>query len=577
MRALAVAILLAGCASDFGPHGGDVDGGNPGDGASPGCLRLVVEPGSPNVGDHVKVTAIVNEAGVLDYHWRVDGVETTNYEAADHSAIGFDAPSPAAPHTVTVDLTPSDTCGGEQGNATVFVHDPNAATVMYRLRVIPPAELAPPQETLIVVQGHTDAQRPVLADPGLVLAGSVTSAATPIPAYVTFRPVAGPGFGVVTTGTFSAHLQLLAHVVTVIPQDNALAPRMFMWTPALGPNAFPVDAGTAVHGIVRDRSNNPLQNAQVQLEQLGLPSTIATTDSLGQFTARVAFDAIDPITAIVTPPATSGLPRLTATGNFDLAQQVQVSYAASPAPCSLAGTPVKRGGANQAGAIVTVVGTLAATAGAVTAGVTANATGTVHVVATAGGGGTLPAMLVPSASLDAVIQLAPADYAVAALDASTCAAQVLDAPPMIGASGVVVDPQMHPLVGARAEALPIGSLGSANLVPVQAITSTGGAYTLQLAAGAHYTVRFYDPGGHGAPLAYPNLTGAGLPATAQLEPAIALTGTVEVIGNSNAIENASVQILCADCTGVAASQPIAQTATDITGAYRVAVPDPGDL
>ncbi|MEO8552081.1 MAG: hypothetical protein ABI678_19020, partial [Kofleriaceae bacterium] len=326
MRALAIAWLLTGCAGGAydGPHGNDAT--SPGDGASPPCLALHVEPAQPNVGDHVKVTATVNAPGVIDYQWRVDGVETTSYEALDHSAIGFDAPSPPAPHTVTVDISPADTCGGTQRNTTVTVHDPNAATVMYRLRVIPPASLAPPQETLIVVQGHTNADRPVLVDPGLTLAGTVMSGGTPVPAYVTFRPVAGPAFGLVTTGTFSAHLQLLAHVVKVIPQDNTLAPRMFAWTSISGPNVFPVDAGTPVHGIVRDRANNPLQNAQVQLEQLGLPSTIATTDSTGQFTVHATFDATDPITATITPPATSGLPRLTATGNFDLAQQVQVSY-----------------------------------------------------------------------------------------------------------------------------------------------------------------------------------------------------------------------------------------------------------
>jgi hypothetical protein len=38
-----------------------------------------------------------------------------------------------------------------------------------------------------------------------------------------------------------------------------------------------------------------------------------------------------------------------------------------------------------------------------------------------------------------------------------------------------------------------------------------------------------------------------------------------------------VQILCGSCTGVAASQPIAETATDATGAYRIAVPDPDPM
>jgi hypothetical protein len=36
-----------------------------------------------------------------------------------------------------------------------------------------------------------------------------------------------------------------------------------------------------------------------------------------------------------------------------------------------------------------------------------------------------------------------------------------------------------------------------------------------------------------------------------------------------------VQLLCASCTGLEASRPIAGTATDAASHYRVAVPDPG--
>jgi hypothetical protein len=215
-----------------------------------------------------------------------------------------------------------------------------------------------------------------------------------------------------------------------------------------------------------------------------------------------------------------------------------------------------------------------------TGGIHANATGNVHATAIASGGGTLPSLLVPRASLTAVIQLGAADFAVTALDTTACPAQVLDAPARIGASGTVsYTPSTSQVVlgGARVEALPIGALALANLIPVQATTASDGSFSLQLASGAHYALRIFDPGGRGAPLDFPDLTATGVPATAVLAKPLAITGQVSILNNPNPVEGASVQILCASCTGVAASQPITQTATDITGAYRIAVPDPGNM
>ena len=85
----------------------------------------------------------------------------------------------------------------------------------------------------------------------------------------------------------------------------------------------------------------------------------------------------------------------------------------------------------------------------------------------------------------------------------------------------------------------------------------------------------FDPGGRGAPFDYPDETALGVPHAVVLAKALAITGQVSVIGFPNPVVNASVQILCGSCTGVAASQPIAETATDATGAYRIALPDPG--
>ncbi|MEO8845399.1 MAG: hypothetical protein ABI591_24295 [Kofleriaceae bacterium] len=574
VRFILCLLALAGCAgSGYGNSNGD---GGIGDDAGHGCLTFTITPAHPVAGDHVKATAMAFGGGVVQYHWQLDGVDYTNYEAPDESAIGFDVPLPVS-HTVSVDITPSDGCSVYE--QTINVGNANGNVVMYRMRVVPPPDLAPPQESLIVVAGgQTSTDRPFYIDPGTQLAGSVVSGATPVAAYVKLTPVVGPAFDLVTAGSFTAQLQLVMHSVLVIPQDNTLAPRVIAWTPGLGPTTFGVDAGSTVSGTVLDRVGAPLANAQVQLVQLGVPSTIATTNGAGAFTAHHTFLAGQTVTATVTPPATSGLARLSASAAFDLTQAMQISYVGSPATCDLAATPVKRSGANQAGAIVTVAGALAGTIGTVTTGaVWANATGSVHVVATANGGGTLPTTLVPRASLAAVIQLAAADFAVAVLDTSACAAQVLDAPARITATGLVLDAGHQPLVGARVEAVPVGVLAMANLIPVQATTSSGGAYSLALASGGHYELRYFDPGGHGAPRDFPDLTAAGVPATTDLGAALAITGLVSVLDNVNPIENASVQLLCSNCTGVAASQPIAQTATDITGNYRIAVPDPGTM
>jgi len=568
-RALAIIVVLGGCAGGA-DHAVVGDGGNTGADAG-GCQNtLIFNPPFPIAGDHIKVTAQIF-GFVSDYAWMVDGVANTNYEADDHSAIGFDAPT-ADPHTVSVQAMPAGECRDIQQDINVM--NPSGTLVMYRVRLTPPSDLAPPQETLIQIHGGQNIDRPFAVDPGTVLSGTVTSGSS-IPAYVKLTPVLGPAFDLVTTGAFTTHLQLQTHTVLVIPQDNTLAPRLFTWMPGLGPNAFPVDAGTSAGGTVLDRSGVALANAQVQLEQLGVPSTIATTAVNGAFTAHHTFDATDPITITITPPPSSGLPRLTATATFDLTKPIQVSYAASPAACDLAGTHVTRASAPQANALVTVVGALTGTAGTITTGtVSANATGAVHVAVAANGSGALPAMLVPRAPLSAVIEVAGGDFAVAALDTSTCAAQALDAPAQIVATGTLESSAQTPLAGARAEAMPIGALALANLIPVEATSDANGHFSLALAAGAHYALHFFDPGGRGAPLDYTDETAAGVPAEPKLNAAIAITGQVTVIGFPNPVANASVQILCSACTGVAASQPIAETATDSTGAYRIAVPDP---
>ena len=551
----------------------DASGG--GDGAGQCDTTIDFDPAMPVAGDHVRATAMVTNApAVIDYSWQVDGVPVTSYEAFDHSAIGYDVPT-ATSHTFTVEITGAS-CS--QGFQKLNVGNPTGAIVDYRVRAVPPSSLAPPQDFVVQVQGGTNFDRSLPLDPGTDLIGFVKSGSTGVPAYLRFTPLIGPPVEAFSAadGSFETRLQLQMHTVLIVPTIAGFAPRLSAWT--AGTTQLAIDSGTAVTGVVRDPGGAVLPGATVQLFSNGVPSTIATTAGDGSFTVQTTASAGAPVTVTVTPPATSGLARLSATAAYDLAQPIQISYTGSPASCDLAATPVKRGGANQAIAQVTIVGSIVGTFGTIATGGTSQpATGTVLVATTATGAGTLPSTLVPRAVLSAVVQLAPGDLAVATIDTSTCAAQTIDAPAMIAANGVTQDSQSNPISGVRVEATPTGVLAMANLVPVEAVSSTGGVFAIQLASGAQYDVRFSDPAGRVAPLLASSVTAAGVPSSAVLPKALAITGLVTVLGYSSAVLNTSVQILCGSCTGIDASRPIATTATDITSHYAIAVPDPGTM
>ncbi|MFT3693662.1 MAG: hypothetical protein QM831_11015 [Kofleriaceae bacterium] len=567
------AVALAGCSmgSDGGACGencGLNDAGGQND-AGGGCAVISFAPANPKAGDHVKATATPFVTGVVHYRWKVDGVANTTYEAPDESAIGFDVLEPTS-HSVSVDLDDPSMC---HADGFINVSNPNGVTTPFVMRVIPNDTIAPPQEQTILVQGGTQTQRPVYLDPGVELDATVEDAVGMIPAYVKLTPTLGPAFDLVTMGPIAPRVQVQPHTILVVPMDNTLAPRVFAWMPGVGMNTFLVDTGTAVTGTVTDRSGNPLANAQVQLTQAGTPSTIATTAANGTFTARVSYGSTAMTTIAITPPAGSGLAKMSATAMFDLSMPINASFMASPATCDLAGTPVKRGGTNQSGAIVTVVGNIAA-AGTI-AGQTAS--GEFHASATAGGG-TLPTLLVPRAALSAVAQIAAGDYAVAAIDTSTCAAQTIDAPARTTQSGTIKSPDgTQVLAGVRIEATPTGSLAGATLIPVEAVTDANGGWSMLVASGATYNVQVIDPGRRGTLSLAPNAFPAG---TVSLASALSISGTIGLIGGGNVIEAASVQLLCApsaSCTGLTAQQPLAETATDITGFYQLAVPDPGSM
>lgn len=578
MKYLALMLLVAGCgmSSDAGI---DLNDGGPNDAGVVCTLTISFDPAFPEANDTAPIRAqanLVGAPGVYTYSWNVNkvGGSTVNYtfEASDQSQIGFIAPTAGSYH-VSVDVSgPVPDC--HYKDEILNVSDPMGITNVYRLRTVASPQLAPPQEAVIQLQGNmSEYNRPIALDPGIAVNGTVKNGTTPVPAYIKLIPVGAPNAFTETysgaNGSYSVRLLGQMHSVLIIPTSTTLAPKLTAWMPGVAD--FSVSGGTLVSGIVRDPVGNPLANAKVQLFSGGVPSTIGSSAGDGTFSVRADF-ASGPITVKVTPLAASGLPRLEATSTFNLGSQLQINYAALTL-CDLAGDAVKRGGTNQAGAKVTFVGSMNGNVGTI-GGVAA--TGTVHITATANGSGVLPQTLVPRAAMSAVVQLAADDYAVDTFDTSTsCAAQTIDALAPITRTGVTEMGVATVIGGVRIEATPIGVLAQADAQPIIATSNSNGAFSIDLAAGGLYDVRFVDPQARAAQLAVMNVSPALLPSAAVLPKAMTIFGKVSVTGVANPVVGASVQLLCASCTGIEATRPAAATATDSASNYRVAVPDPG--
>lgn len=589
LQRLLVLLVLAGtvaCADSAGSDNGNYpDAGASSDGSTCGTAITFdpMEPVSASALAPIRAQVnVVGSPGVFTYSWTVNRQGSAipfTMEASDNSQIGFIA-DVAGPYRVTVDISgPVSGCAYAEG--TINVEAPGANVDVYRLRAVPPNNAAPPQESIIQVRGGADYVRAISLDPGISASLAVQQSGTGagVPAYVKLMPVGAPNafteLFTAANGTFSAKLLGQMHMALVIPTSTSLAPALVAWMPTS--TSLVVGAGTLVTGSVLGPSGAALAGAKVQLTSGGVPSTTATTAADGSFSLRSSFAAGAMITVKVTPPAASGLPRLEALGTFDLGSAMQITYASSLATCDLSNTQVKRSTVNQAGATVTIVGALAATAGTVVAGVTANAVGNVRIAATADGTGRLPSVLVPRAPLSAVVELGTNDFAVDAIDTTSCPTITIDAPALVTRTGTAKDAASTALQGVRVEATPIGPLAIAGAQTVTAMTGAAGQFSIALASGGRYDVRFVDPLARAARLESPDVAPADVPMNPVLPEALVISGKVSVAGSTQPVPSTSIQLLCATCTGLDAARPVAEDATDSLSDYRIAVPDPGTM
>ena len=179
----------------------------------------------------------------------------------------------------------------------------------------------------------------------------------------------------------------------------------------------------------------------------------------------------------------------------------------------------------------------------------------------------------PKAALTAITQVTSGDVALAALTTTTTCTVTISAPAMATPSGIVHDSAGHPLRAVEISATPTGVL--AGLPPMQTVSTATGAFTLSLAAGGSYDLRFVDPSGAGGVLTIPAVGPAGVPAIAKLPAPIHVYG--DLLVGPTTVTGAAVEMLCTSCAGLAAVSPIATAVSDATGHFTIAVPDPGSM
>jgi hypothetical protein len=575
LRVLLVILLGAGCAEKADNAGPTTDGPT-------GCdVALAFEPQMVLAGPstEVRATAIVNGApGVNTFTWTVTrGSATVTYAYAqpDQSAITFIAADPGPYHVMVSVMGTSIFCPTAQSDVNASVPGGNVAQL--RLRVFPAAPNVPMQEKLVLVPGGAPyALGTVPIESGVTANGTVQNG---VQSYLRFMPVGARDAYVeaftAADGSFTKRVLNAVHDVLVVPMVPGWAPRVIhAWSP--GMTLLALDAGTPITGVVRDPANAPIADAKVQLTLDGVPTTLATTDAAGAFTVLATIPSGGPEVGVdVTPPETTGLPRITASSTaLAPGAAFTIRYASNLVRRDIGGTVVRRGGVAQGGVRVKIVGTIASVA-TITATGTAMANGEVRIVTATNGGGALPAgTLAPASPLSAVSTIGTT-FAVGAFDLTTSVPSTIDAPATVQLDTQLRDAAQTALPSAILELAPTGSLALAGVPAIRTVANSAGNISVPVPAGGTFDVRASDPLGRAAPLFVGNVATQSLAASYALGPALHVTGSLVTSGNPQPLGRATVQILCTLCTGPERARPIGEGASTSTGAFDVAVEDPG--
>jgi hypothetical protein len=559
MRAvLGIIVVLAACSG--------------GDGGDPCEVTIQTTPRSPRIGDTVRATATFDQTGVFDYTWQVtfegDDIPFTS-AAADGSAIEF-RPQTDGSYIIDVDIS------GCTGTTFVEVGESNVAGEIV-LRPHADYGLAPETYPLSLIPDSDKDLAVITVGPGRTISGTVMIGGTNEAAFIRFPlGTSTPPTPMLETftdinGAFDVPIGPDSQTMIVVPVSPGIPWHTF--STSSGP-IFGLTTGTALSGTVRAPNGALLAGARVQIiDEIGAATTVGTTDGSGAFTVNTWRTGTFPGTVTVTPPAASGLPRLSGATSFGAAT-IDIRYSATLVMRNAGGTQVTRSGP-LANAGVTIVGTIPG-AGTVTA---ANGEqdlgGTVRIATTTTGAGQLPAIQVPAAALSAVISPSAGDFAVAPFTTTTAVPASISAPAMLAFSTRVVDFQGGDLPGTLIALEPTGALAQAG-APTVTVTAGSDAFAAgALAAGGSYRVRASDPEGEAGVLIENDVAANELGSFLQLPKGLKVTGAFAEFGSTMRLMNSVVEIYCTGCSQDPAAAPLAQGVTDAQGRFTLTVPDPG--
>jgi len=585
--------------------GGDGDDDTGDAGTVDRCtMSIAVSPAAPVAPESVELEgSIIREgypSGVESFQFAVifDGtvVAVSDLDPYDGSRVSFQAQAPG-PYRVELSGSIGDiSCT----DALEFVNvvDSTADHDTYRIRFAPAVgQPAPIQERVYSIPGGADYSIGTIGlDSGVEVSGYVTDAsASPLAAYLRVLLVGSSAPAAETfaddAGAFSARLAAGSYDVLVVPDSNSVAPALLDGLALSALGLLTITAGDVVTGVVLDPAGAPLAGALVSLRIDDVPSAIATTDAGGAFAVLARVGGATALT--VNPPAGSGLPRLELTSDEGLvaapAVPLTVRYSAALSARAVTLDLMRSDGTTPAGgARVTFVARAMASAGTVTpeGGAAVQASGELRVSAEADAGGAIPTLQLPETLCDAIVEpsAALAAEAVRLIEVDLSAGQTTPASLSLAApatlSGQAVDTAQAGLAGVQVTAVPRGLLANVARASATATTDATGAFSLSVVGAGEYDL-LLEP--RGASHARTQVTGVAAPVpgqtstvpVAELPTAIALSGRVEIPGVAGGAAGVHVMALCYDCTGAAASAPVADAVTDVSGSFLLAIPDPG--
>jgi hypothetical protein len=540
------------------------------------CAVVRVSPS--NAVAPTTLTAVAQVQATSEPSWTVTGPSggiTPAFLDTSGLSVQVEADEPGT-YTFRVQFASGYPC---PGTSSAFVVAPSAQGKVYRLRLTPPGSAGlPQQDRLVTVYGGSPkTDQDLFLEQGTLWGGVLRNGTAAIAGEVHLLPVGAPELKVAVgaSGSFSLPVRVdLTYRVLLVPKDPALAPRLL--GPLAGADLFnastTVGAGQPVSGVIRDELGTALSGAHVALRAGPLPSGLGDSALDGSFALRAEPGSYQ------LAAAADGWPDLLLDGVSVPQGGVTLGLDHALTRASVAFRVLGTDGVTPvAGARVRVRSLPVPGAATVTwPGGSAQATAVARLLRQSGSDGTLGAAQLPSGTYDVLIEPSDAGMPTTGLRKIVSGSGPIDLvlAARVALSGVVRDENGLPVGSAR-----VRLIGLAGTVLRETLTAGDGGYTILLDAGVPAELHVEPPVSAMLAAARVHLgssdgaLGQALPATTDvtLGAGLPIAGTVRG-PNAAPLPGVAVDVLCLSCGD---STPLSHGESDATGAYRVAVPDPG--